>query len=80
MSRNCSKKKTQKPNRVKTNYRNNNKEHQDQEKVKMFYKDGNSTMLFCRMSFLAAKCLEATIVRYCENHNVKLTGKFIFAQ
>ena len=62
------------------NYRNNNKERKDDEKIRMYYKDGNSTMLFCKMTFLAAKCLESYVMRYCENHNTKLIGKFIFAK
>lgn len=53
------------------------KECPDEQKVNMFYKDGNSTMLFCRIPRIAAISLEAYIVRFLERKNTKLTGKFI---
>lgn len=62
---------------VKNNHQNDKKECPDEQKVNMFYKDGNSTMLFCRIPRIAAISLEAYIVRFLERKNIKLTGKFI---
>lgn len=61
------------PQRVRT-------ETPEEEKVRMFYKDGTSTMLFCRMPLLQCRMLEATILRFMERKHTKLTGKFIFTK
>ena len=52
----------------------------DEEMVRMYFKKGDSTMLFCKMPKLACKCLEANINRYMERHNIKLNGKFIYTR
>lgn len=62
---------------VKHNHQNDPSQHEDEEKVRMFYKEGSSTMLFCRMPYLACKCLEANINRFMERKHQKLNGKFI---
>lgn len=52
-----------------------------EEKCKMFFKSGNSTMLLCKgMTKLAASSLDMYITRYCKQHGSKLEGAFIFTK
>lgn len=53
----------------------------EQEKCKMFFKSGNSTMLLCKgMTKLAANNLDIYIDRFCKQHGSKLEGQFIFTK
>lgn len=50
----------------------------DEEKCKLFFKAGNSTMLICKgMTKLASESLALYIERFIKNHNSRLEGRFI---
>lgn len=64
--------------RVKNQLHTPKKKYDEQQKVRVFFKSGNSSMLLCKnMTSLAATSLEMYIVSYCKGHNSKLEGTFI---
>lgn len=50
------------------------------DRGRMFYKDGNSTMLLCRCTENASKVIANTIANICDDLNVKLQGNFIYTK
>lgn len=51
----------------------------EEQKVRMYYKSGNATMLICKnITALSGTSLGLYIERFCKKHSTKLEGKFIF--
>ena len=52
--------------------------YNEQQKVRMYFKAGDSTMLLCKgLTSLAATGLAIDIERYLKRHNCALEGHFI---
>lgn len=52
--------------------------YDEKQKVRLYFKSGDSTMLLCKgLTSLAATSLQIDIDRYIKRHNCKLEGHFI---
>lgn len=52
--------------------------YDEQQKVRLYFKSGDSTMLLCKgLTSLAAMGLSIDIEKYCKRHNCVLEGHFI---
>lgn len=48
--------------------------------IKVWFKEGNSTMLFCKATENGAKALINNLNNYAKNLNIVLNGKFIYTK
>lgn len=53
---------------------------QEPKKVRMYFKEGNSSMLFAKLDHMDALALEHLILKFLREHNSKLEGCFIQTQ
>lgn len=79
------KKLTNSESRRRYNYYNqapgNPRPRGDQQKVRMFLKQGGSSMLICKgLTLLAASNLGFYMQSFCKKHGTKLEGTFIFTK
>lgn len=52
--------------------------YDEQQKVRLYFKSGDSTMLLCKgLTSLAATGLQIDIDKYVKRHNCRLEGHFI---
>jgi len=65
---------------VKNNHQHDVKDYSDEEKVKLYIKEGNSTMLLARMRYLRCISLKATIERFFERTHEDMNIKFIITK
>lgn len=52
--------------------------YDEKQKVRLYFKSGDSTMLLCKgLTALAATSLQINIEKYVKRHNCKVEGHFI---